>query len=380
MKILENFDFVGYEPKITVYGSDRYKTFFGSMMGFLCTLAVLGLSIYFTKIMFDRTDMSVLQNVWKNKEKPVNLTNSFFYFSLIDGKNQPINPKFYDIRFDFWEMVNIKSGDPLTAKITSLPMEECNGEKHFGEYKDSVFFHLKESKCLAANKFNISLYGLYGDIFPYSFLNVAVNFCNNATTNNTCPSESELAPALRNVFLFFGYIDNQIDHNDLNQPVKPYVKSQVPPLNWDLHNRYFENIGVVDYFTDTDLIFENYLLTSSYMSTKLDLTVSIRHGSALYPGITFGTLTFIRDHKVTTFKKSFLKVQTLLAKIGGILNALSFIFKLVSSIITKNLLLEKIFNEFFYIENKLHDKSLVKDISLKSKQNLIVNNINLHKM
>jgi hypothetical protein len=380
MKILGIFDFVGYEPKISVYGSDRYKTCFGSLMGLVCTLAVLGLSIYFTKIMFERTDMSVLQNVWKNKEKPVNLTNSFFYFNLVDGKNLPINPKFYDIRMDLWEMVSIKSGDPLTAKITSLPMEECNGEKHFGDYKDSLSFHLKGSKCLAPNKFNISLYGFYGDITPFSFINVAINFCNNVTNNNTCPSESELAPVLRNVFLAFSYIDNQVDHNDLNLPVKPYVKSQVPPINWDLHNRYFENIGVVDYFTDSDLIFENYQLTSSYMSTKLDLTVSIRHGSALYPGITFATLSIVRDHKVTTYKKSFLKVQTLLAKIGGILNALTFLFKLVSSIITKNLLLEKIYNEFFFIQNKFKDKSLVKEISLKSKQNLIVNNINLHKM
>jgi hypothetical protein len=380
MKILGIFDFVGYEPKISVYGSDRYKTFFGSLMGFVCTLAVLGLSIYFTKIMFERTDMSVLQNVWKDGEKPVNLTNSFFYFNLVDGKNLPINSKFYDIRMDLWEMVSLKSGDPLTAKITSLPMEECNGEKHFGDYKDSVSFHLKGSKCLAPNKYNISLYGFYGGITPFSFINVAINFCNNVTNNNTCPSESELAPVLRNVYLAFGYIDNQVDHNDVNLPVKSYVKTQIPPINWDLHNRYFENIGVVDYFTDTDLIFENYQLTSSYMSTKLDMTLSIRHGSALYPGITFATLSFVRDHKVTTYKKSFLKVQTLLAKIGGILNALTFLFKLVSSIITKNLLLEKIFNEFFYIENKLHDKSLLQEISLKSKQNLIVNNINLHKM
>ncbi len=195
------------------------------------------------------------------------------------------------------------------------------------------------------------------------------------------PPESELAPVLRNVYLAFGYMDNQVDHNDINQPIKPYFKSSIPPLNWDLHNRYFENIGVVDYFTDNDLIFENYQLISSYQSTKLDLTVSIRHGSTLYPGITFGTLTIVRDHKVTTFKKSFLKTQTLLAKIGGVLNAFTFLFKFISTIITKNLLLEKIFNEFFYYNDDKNDhKSIIQEISLKSKQNFIVNDVNLHKL
>ncbi len=142
------------------------------------------------------------------------------------------------------------------------------------------------------------------------------------------------------------------------KPLKPYLKVQSSPINWDLHIRYYENIGVVNYFTDENIIFEDYQLVSGYQSTKTDLSVAIRHGSALYPGITFATLSFIRDPKVTSYNKSFLKVQTLLAKIGGILNVLIFLFKFVSSSITKNLLLEKIINDYIYFDEKRGNKFL----------------------
>jgi hypothetical protein len=381
MKLLGVFDFVGYEPKISVYGSDRYKTTLGVMMGFICSICIVSLSVYFTKIMFDRTELSIILNIKKDTQKPVNLTDSFFFFNVVDGKINPINKKFFDIKMDLWKFGRTKPEDPPTA-TTNIPLEDCDKEKHFGTYED-MSMQLSGSKCLSAGKFDLSLYGIYGDYKPNSFINIAINFCNNATTNNTCPTESEMAPVLRNVFIQFGYIDYSVDHLDVKNPTKPYLKFQTLAINWDLHTRYYENLGIVDYYTDENLIFEDFQLTSAYQNTKTDSTVSIRHGSSLYPGITFATLSFIRDPKVTTYNKSFLKVQTLLAKIGGILNALIFLFKFVSSVITKNLLLEKIINDFIHFEDNIETKSLnsnLQEISLKSKHNLIANKVDIHKM
>jgi hypothetical protein len=251
----------------------------------------------------------------------------------------------------------VGSAKLLTADITQLQMEECDREKHFGEYKNNFSMPFLGSKCLHAGQLDLSLYGIYGDFMPYSFINVAINFCNNSTMINSCPAESELAPILRNVFFTYGYIDYEVDHSDLLSPLKSFLKFKSSPINWDLNIRYFENIGVVNYLTDDNFIFEDHKLVSAYQNTKTETTVSIRHGSDLYPSVTFASLSIVRDPKVTTYKKSFLKIKTLLAKIGGILNALTFIFKFISSLITKNLLLEKTINDFTYFGEKAENKS-----------------------
>ena len=59
---LELYDFVGYKPKISVYGSVRYKSTLGILMGFVCASFILSLSLYFIKTLFDRTDMVIIQN------------------------------------------------------------------------------------------------------------------------------------------------------------------------------------------------------------------------------------------------------------------------------------------------------------------------------
>jgi hypothetical protein len=115
MKILGIFDFVGYEPKISVYGSERYKTCIGVVMGFICNIGIFGLSIYFTKILFDRIDMSIIQNIRKDTEIPLNLTNSLFFYKVLDAKRKSINPKFYDIKMDFWKFEGKNLNDPLTS-------------------------------------------------------------------------------------------------------------------------------------------------------------------------------------------------------------------------------------------------------------------------
>ncbi len=45
------------------------------------------------------------------------------------------------------------------------------------------------------------------------------------------------------------------------------------------------------------LVFEDMKRTESYAYSKTDLAVYIRHESALYPGVTFGLVTLIRDPK-----------------------------------------------------------------------------------
>jgi hypothetical protein len=352
MKFFYFFDYVGYKPEISIYGSNRHKTFLGTILGFISAMSIIGISIYFTKTLFERKEISIIENDIRDASLPVNMTNSIFYFNILDGKNTPINTKFFEIKMDLWDMVRKEPDGPLVPQITHILLNDCTNEQEFGNYKNILsIVPLEGSKCLSSGKYNLSLHGKYGDFQPFSFINVAINFCNNKTNNFTCPSFSEMASVLKNVYLHYAFVEYELNHNDLNNPLKKYLKYESPPINWDLHIRYYQSLEVINYSTDFGFFFEDYELHSGYRTGNSDQSVSIRHGSTLYPDITFATLTFIRDTKTRNIFKSFLKIQNLLAKIGGILNALNFIFRFVCSMLTKNLFYTKILNDYISSED-----------------------------
>jgi hypothetical protein len=157
-------------------------------------------------------------------------------------------------------------------------------------------------------------------------------------------------------------------------PLTPIITSESLPMNWDLHTRYYYNFKKVYYNTDYGFAFEDINSTDTYVYSKRDISVQIRHGSALYPNVTFGTLTITRDPNSSIYQKSFDKVQSVLARIGGIINFLLLLGKFISYIITKNLFLMEIFNKELRYDEK---KSPTEFINPITKANNFMNNSTL---
>ncbi len=78
--------------------------------------------------------------------------------------------------------------------------------------------------------------------------------CNNLTTNNTCPSKNDIEPALRNVFLHLAFVDYEVDHYNFSHPVKSFLRTEVLPINWDLHARYSLSFNKLNYITDEGIV------------------------------------------------------------------------------------------------------------------------------
>ena len=78
--------------------------------------------------------------------------------------------------------------------------------------------------------------------------------------------------------------------------------------------------------------------------SKIDQTVQIRHGSLLYPGLSIGTVTLYKDSSVHEYTRIYPKIQTLLARMGGSIQAILLIGKAICYIFTKNLFLIDMIN------------------------------------
>lgn len=40
-------------------------------------------------------------------------------------------------------------------------------------------------------------------------------------------------------------------------PIKSFLRTDMLPINWDLHERYFYNVGVLSYIGDYGLLFQD---------------------------------------------------------------------------------------------------------------------------
>ena len=331
-------DIVGYRPQLYTFEKDRYKTSFGRIIGTLTLTLIVILCAYVTVITFLRSEISLIYNV-SNKDAVLNLSDSPFMFVLADGTNTPVSENVQEIRVNFWNFTKENKDEYNTLKSYEIPTEPCKKE-HFND-KFDLFAHIdyKKFRCIPANKYNLTLFGMYGDSNPNSFMNIMINMCNNKTNNYTCPDKSQLEPYLKNVFLHMIYIDYDINHYDYENPIKPYVKTATFPINWDLHARYFYGMSNLRYITDYGSIFEQSVENSSYKFSKVEQTVQIRHGSVAYPGLTIGTVTIYRNFSGDQYNRSYPKIQTLLARIGGSIQAIMLIGKAICYIITKNLFL-----------------------------------------
>lgn len=60
------------------------------------------------------------------------------------------------------------------------------------------------------------------------------------------------------------YIDNDFKLDEINTPIKPYIKNMNSPISSTIFKNFFREISEVRINTDTDLIFSSFDEIKSY--------------------------------------------------------------------------------------------------------------------
>jgi hypothetical protein len=348
MFILDAIDMVGYRPHLTTFQKNRYKSKCGKIMGIMTIFPLIAICFYFVVTTFQKKEISIVFNESADYLSTVNLTHSPILMVLTNGLDSAIPEELYEIKVNFWSFSKNLTYNKLSLDNYEIPLETCDCSKHLGEYA-SLFqiTNLTEFKCIPNNKYDLSLRGIYVDgNSNNNFLNIVVNSCNNQTRNNSCPSEEILERYLKNVYLIMVYVDYEIDHYNYENPLKPILRTHTFPINWDIHSRYFFTFKSLIYNTDKGLVFEDKRVDRAYKFESNSQNVQIRKGSLLYSS-TIGTITISREPILNVYDRSYPKIQTLLAKIGGLVQGVLFISKTLSYLITKNLFLVDLINSSF---------------------------------
>jgi hypothetical protein len=345
----EFLDFTSIEAKLYIHGKYRYKTKFGSLMSVLSLIAVSVLSIYFMVIFLQKKDVSLLFfQQSKYFQGYLDMNKQPFFWRLNDLAQNPMDSRVVSVvpTFLIWDS---KSG----LEINYLETQNCSTVSHFQEEKMKEMlksYDMTQYTCIKENKYNLNL-TMDLNNGNYNFINIYINTCKNSTENkNHCKPQKEIDEILEktNFYIQWSFPSYTIDHLNITNPVMDYfeyVSNKIYPSMFYIHNI---NIKTVNYTDDQGAVMED--LRSFTTWGKDPLTSYVEIGGKGTKSIFSNALayyTFMLNANVfDSFKRTYPKLQTLVANIGGVIKFIVTLAQFFSRYVSEKMLSVHLANYF----------------------------------
>ena len=325
MKLIKKLDFFSHKVSLTMNnkGDLGYKTFIGGLISLLSFFVSIFCGIYFIIRMFNRKDLSVIYSTQMNPFVNLTYSNKLpFLIRVSDTNSLPYDEdeKLYYITSSVWFGGSNDTTLSGSASQTSqsLNISKCDLNVHFTEeYKPyfEKFENLSSYYCILPRNYSQTIYGLYGNYYPFSFYSFTFRYCKNTTENNNyCYSLEDSKTLLRSPYLdviFIDYTMNSLNHKQVNEMG---VRKERYELSVKLYKRIWLYLENIKYIIDNGYIFTHneYEYFHRFDSVRID--PSIISDTATY----FSTLTILNSVNTSIYNKQYTKFQDYVAIIGGL--------------------------------------------------------------
>ncbi len=310
-------DIFGIPPLFTIRGRATFQSQIGSFLTLICII-LIGIYIsYFLNQMINHKSPNLYSTVLYDSTPPeieLKRNNFSFVFGLQTKEYiNYIDESIYEVKA-FQSKLSYKNNGIYDYENIPLKIIKCN------EYKFEIIpenfkkLPLNNLYCID-NDINLK-----GEYMKEEWNYIRLNFikCENSTENK-CKSEKEI-----NELLIGGYIrifipDYNFDPTNYLKPYIPYVKNLYGTFSF----KYFEDIflyfKLVEVITDSGYFFENTksinFVSYDYIQNDINLE-ELNH---------FLSLTIKVSTKRETYKRSYIKLQTICSNVGGMLKIILLI-------------------------------------------------------
>ena len=205
----------------------------------------------------------------------------------------------------------------------------------------------------------------------YSFLYIQFFPCVNTSTKQDCKPLEVIDYYLKNTFVSFQFQDIELTPNNYKTPIRPRGVDIYTTVGKKLFNEIHAYFQVVDIETDMNWIgfdeFENF---KSEVYLKYDEMISMRNiiETNIYEtGESFCDFTIKLSENVRTEKRTYTKLITILGDVGGLMEVVFTIFRIISSFSVDILYEISLVNNLFSFD--LNKKIAILKDKKKSKKN-----------
>jgi hypothetical protein len=327
---LNNFNILNNNPNLIKNNYKNNDEIFSSIISILVIISIIILSSVFIHETIKKENPNIRWNLNEENYPNINLSDFPFMFGVSYADYSEYDPTVYHIRLEYVEYINTKKENGSyvqTVKSNFYPLVPCEG-LDYGKYTNLLSNQNRTNfLCLEPNRYNITLSGIFSNIGAgFTYMNLYLNRCFNSTGSDIiCKSEKEINEKLKNLFLMFIHPKYEINHLSAN-PFILKVQSNVFSFSTTIFKRIYFDIWNVIYDTDEGLIFENRDIYNKFITSYFPTEVSIDLKTGAYANPTaFGQFTYRINRQSYLYNRSYDKLQSLIAKIGGIVSLMKLI-------------------------------------------------------
>ena len=332
MKYITKCDFLSRKANFTFNeeGDIKYKTFIGGIISLFSILCSFGLCTYFLVYFFKReqvlvvlsTETNLFINNSKSSEMPI-------LIRVTDSNSQIYenSEKLYYVTMKIW-FGGTNDSDQFGKAVQytqNISMEKCDINKHFSNYYKTLISeidNLNSYYCPSIRNYTQTLYGVYGSVYPYSYYTFTIRFCDNSTFNNQCNSLENISTILEESYLDVIYIDYSLDSLRKTDVGIMSLRQERFMISSTMFKRIWLYLENVKYIIDKGYIFTNYIIQIFYRYSSVRFDVDSRN---TFKNNYYSTLTILNSRQTSIYNKTYIKLQDLVAILGGIIKAFTMI-------------------------------------------------------
>ena len=335
--LIKKLDFLGRPISFEIENSSTFQSFFGVIFSILVFVTALVLTFLFGSEVYKRKNPNIFISEQFKNEVQTNLLDFPFFIGFFDVYGNPIYDykSYFDIYPEIAE-VDLNGNFTLNKNLTYVPCKNINFTKHDNIIKKFIEVD-KGHSCLNATE-NSIVKGKF-PVRDSKQLRVSVHFC-DPKLRSTCKFDLKLL--LRQPALQIYYLNNIVDSENLKEPIKYFVDSNLVGLNSGIVKSY-------DYIfsQDTFISDEGWLLESTskenfikFKTNAMSLNLAPEQIEGYFNKRSVAYFTMKFSNTITITRRNYLKVQELFARVGGVVNAIMIITKCITYIYIKYLYLK----------------------------------------
>jgi hypothetical protein len=325
-------DIVSPEVRQSVNGKTRFNSTFGALITILGSSFIMYILINSMLDMIKKKNPDIRQN--QNVIIPnISLDNYSLPIAFVLGGGSGVlgNTTYNEKFLNFTPMlvtstvVNTSSTGKRGVYIP-LNYSTCTNDS-FGKYKDlylqSMAGNISSYYCL--NFTNVTLHSTQA-IPPGSFVEFYFSICSNGTYANgtakpgKCLTQSALDTRWDRLVAQFFFLDTFVDVSNVKNPVQYMINSKNYWFNRAFYLRNYWNFREITVSSDLGWVLEDKVEIRSF---QFDPIVPSEINSKNFddPNNKF-RLTISTNNVLIDYNRSFLKIQNIIANVGGLFNAL----------------------------------------------------------
>jgi len=353
LKFFQDIDLFSRKLELYYNGKPEKTSRIGTLFTLIYISIFLTIFIYKFIKMNEKDNGTFYVTYTYEKEPPsIQLSNENFY-----GGFALENPETYDEFIDetiYYPKAYYKKAERYGKSwkwfVEELELEKCQIEK-FGPLHRDKFKGKELNNFYCFKEVNETLIGHYS-YDNYSLFFISFFPCVNSTENNNhCKPIEVIDYYLKGTFVSFQMQDIELTPQNYDFPYLATTKDIYYTISKKLFQEIHTFFQIVNIETDTDIIgftdFQSFKSEKVLKYDSISIMSNIIDNNIYETGESFCDITLKLSKNILTQKRTYIKLFDILGNIGGLMEVIFSLLKLVSSFSTKIIYEESLINNLF---------------------------------